>query len=71
MASSIRAIPPKIRPKTWIKEDLTDYLTKVIDNAYQLDPKPTRTFLYFSGEADSEGNWMCADGVVEIEWILG
>jgi len=40
-----------------------------------MDPKPTRTYFYYSGEADENGNMKCEDenGVpasVSVSWIL-
>ena len=35
-----------------------------------MDPKPTRTYFYYSGEADENGNMKCEDGTVSVTWIL-
>ena len=35
-----------------------------------MDPKPTRTYFYYSGEADELGNMKCEDGSVSVTWIL-
>jgi len=36
-----------------------------------MNPKATRTFLYYSGPADEEGNWTCKDGeTVSMKEVL-
>jgi len=33
-------------------------------------PRPNRTFLYYSGPANDEGEWLCSDGPVKITDVL-
>tara|TARA_B110001450_G_C17525443_1_gene442341 strand:+ start:167 stop:523 length:357 start_codon:yes stop_codon:yes gene_type:complete len=55
---------------TWTKKNLLDYIKKAFDNAFQIDPKPYKTILYYSGEADENGHWKCSDGSISIAEVL-
>lgn len=49
---------------------MLNYIKKAFSEAFQMNPKPTRTFLYYSGLADENGHWKCTDGSISIKEIL-
>lgn len=54
----------------WTQKKLLDFIKKAFTQAFQIDPNPARTILYYSGHADEEGQWKCSDGVVTMKQVL-